>query len=68
MADLEHGVARTKALVFDNAGLDFEQMVSEHPLMGVSNVPQILTFLARHERRHQRQMEALRTRRGFPPA
>jgi len=29
-------------------------------------VPQILTFLARHERRHQAQMERVRIAPGFP--
>lgn len=65
-ADLAAATARTRALIEANADLDFEQLVSEHPLTGRTNVAQILTFLALHERRHQRQMEGVRVDPRFP--
>ena len=65
-ADLANSIQRTRDLLATNADLDFTQLVSEHPLMGRTNVPQILTFLARHERRHQRQMERVRADGRFP--
>jgi uncharacterized damage-inducible protein DinB len=65
-ADLANSIRRTRDLLATNADLDFTQLVSEHPLMGRTNVPQILTFLARHERRHQMQMEKVRESVGFP--
>jgi hypothetical protein len=36
--------------------------------MGAANVPQILGFLARHERRHQAQAERVRADANFPRA
>jgi uncharacterized damage-inducible protein DinB len=65
-ADLAHSIQRTRDLLATNADLDFTQLVSEHPLMGRTNVPQILTFLAQHERRHQLQMERVRADGRFP--
>ena len=64
--DLVSSLERTRTLLVSNADLDFEQMVSEHPLMGVANVSQILGFLARHERRHQTQIERVRSQQTFP--
>ena len=66
--DLAASIARTTALVEANTDLDLESMVTEHPLTGAANVTQVLTFLARHERRHQGQMEAIRSDRRFPRA
>jgi len=65
-ADLERSIAATAQLISSNDDIDFTQLVSEHPLTGRTNVPQILTFLARHERRHQGQMERVRSASGFP--
>lgn len=67
-AALAASIAETTSLLARNADLDFDRMVSEHPLTGPSTVPQVLDFLARHERRHQGQMERVRTDRRFPPA
>lgn len=67
-ADLAASIERTGRLIVSNTDVDFTQLVSEHPLMGRTNVPQILTFLARHERRHQLQMEKVRMHAGFPGA
>jgi DinB superfamily len=65
-ADLANSIQRTRDLLARNADIDFRQLVSEHPLMGRTNVPQILTFLARHERRHHLQMEKVRQEASFP--
>jgi hypothetical protein len=65
-ADLAWSINKTRDLIVANPDIDFTQLVSEHPLMGRTNVPQILTFLARHERRHQAQMERVRSEPGFP--
>lgn len=62
--ELVSSLQRTHTLLASNVDLPFEQMVSEHPLMGAANVPQILAFLARHERRHQSQIERIRP--GIP--
>jgi uncharacterized damage-inducible protein DinB len=67
-ADLAASMAKTRAIIESNADLDFDELVSEHPLMGRTNVTQILTFLARHERRHQGQMERVRADPRFPTA
>lgn len=64
--ELVSSLERTRTLLASNADLAFEQMVSEHPLMGAANVPQIFAFLARHERRHQSQIEKVRSGARFP--
>jgi hypothetical protein len=65
--ELVSSLEQTRVLLVSNVDLPFEQMVSEHPLMGPANVPQILAFLARHERRHHSQIERVRTDGRFPP-
>lgn len=65
-ANLNAARDETRDLIDGNADLDFERMVSEHPLTGATNVPQILTFLTRHERRHQGQMGGVRSDSRFP--
>ncbi len=65
-ADLAASMAKTRLAIESNADLDFYQLVSEHPVTGMTNVAQILTFLARHERRHQGQMEGVRVDPRFP--
>jgi len=65
-SDLAASLHDTRELIAAHPDIDFSQLVSEHPLMGRTNVPQILTFLAQHERRHQRQMEKVRQSDGFP--
>lgn len=64
--DLTASLAQTGQLIASNADLDFTRLTFEHPLMGRNNVAQILTFLARHERRHQAQMEKVRMSAAFP--
>jgi hypothetical protein len=64
--DLSDSLARTRALITANTGMDFTQMVTEHPLTGATNVEQIFGFLSLHERRHHVQMERVRTNPQFP--
>ena len=66
--DLQRSVADTRALLAANRDLDFDRMISEHPLTGASSIPQMLGFLALHERRHQGQMDRVRRQSGFPRA
>jgi hypothetical protein len=65
-SDLVSSAAGLRELLAANADLDFRELVSEHPLTGASHVPRMLTFLAQHERRHQRQIEAVTAERKFP--
>ena len=65
-AALARSLADTRGLVEANKDLDFARMISEHPLTGASDVPQILRFLSLHERRHQGQMERVRSDPRFP--
>ena len=65
-AGLVASLAETRLLLTTNAELDFREMISEHPLTGASNVPQILAFLARHERRHQGQIGRVKADPRFP--
>lgn len=65
-ADLLTSHAYMRELLSVNADLNFREMVSEHPLTGASNVPAILAFLARHERRHQTQIARLKAHPRFP--
>ena len=67
-ADLARSIADTRALIAANMDLDMTRMISEHPLTGASNVPAILRFLSEHERRHQGQMEKVRSDSRFPRA
>lgn len=64
--DLASSLEQTRAMLVANADLDFTQMISEHPLMGAANVPQIIVFLARHERRHHSQIDRVRADARFP--
>jgi uncharacterized damage-inducible protein DinB len=68
IADLRAALEETQQLIDSNADLDFLQMTSEHPLMGANNVPQVLNFLARHERRHHAQMNGVSGDSRFPRA
>lgn len=66
--ELLSSLAATRAIITANGDLDYAALVSEHPLTGPTAVPQILAFLARHERRHQTQIEGVRNDRRFPAA
>jgi hypothetical protein len=66
IAELRGALDDTRRLIDGNADLDFSRMTSEHPLMGANNVPQVLSFLARHERRHHGQMRSVAADPRFP--
>jgi hypothetical protein len=63
---LNAAIDQTRHLIGAHPDLDFDRMISTHPLMGSNNVPQILVLLARHERRHHVQMERVRSDSRFP--
>ena len=65
-ASLKASIEETRAVIDANADLDFETMISVHPLTGANNVPQIFMFLARHERRHHGQIDGVRSDSRFP--
>jgi len=65
-SDLRQSLADTRALLATNRDLQFDRMISEHPLTGATSVPQMLGFLALHERRHQGQIDRVRRQRSFP--
>ncbi len=64
--DLQAAIAMTRAVILDNVDLPLDEMRVEHPLTGITNVSDILLFLARHETRHQGQMETVRRDSRFP--
>lgn len=64
--ELHDALEETRQLIDANADLDFAAMTSEHPLMGANNVPQVLGFLARHERRHHSQIRGVLSDARFP--
>ncbi len=66
--DLAASLEKTRGLIEVNADLDFDALITEHPVMGRMNVAQVLSILARHERRHQGQMETVRVDSRFPTA
>jgi hypothetical protein len=65
---LARGLEQTRTLIAANADLDLSGMISEHPLTGACAIPDILHFMVLHERRHQGQMERVRTDSRFPPS
>jgi hypothetical protein len=65
-AELARSIAETHALLGANPALDFNELISEHPLTGSSSVPQMLRFLGLHERRHQRQISRMMGEARFP--
>lgn len=65
-AALADSIGQTHTLIVAHAELDYRELVSEHPLTGASNVPQIFRFLALHERRHHSQVERVQADPRFP--
>jgi len=55
-ADLADSLRETEALFQDNPGLDYGEMVVQHPLLGRYDVPGLLRFMSAHEQRHQSQI------------
>ena len=56
LQDLRASYQALESLFTDNPDLDYAAMHHQHPLFGVNNVPQILSFMTGHERRHQAQI------------
>lgn len=65
-AALTRSIGETRALLAAHARLDYRELVSDHPMTGPSTVPQILRFLALHERRHQGQISRVMGDPRFP--
>lgn len=64
--DLMASLRETEALLESNAGLDYGEMMIQHPLLGNNNVPGLVRFLTLHEQRHQSQIESILGSPGFP--
>jgi len=64
--DLRQAQAQMDALFAANADQDFTRMRVIHPLMGDNNIPELLHFIATHERRHQNQIRDILKLAAFP--
>ena len=65
-AELATGLQDTEQMLGGNADLVFDELVTEHPLMGRNTPRGVLRFLTYHEQRHQGQIGALIGDRQFP--
>lgn len=54
------------ALLSAHPQIDYTKLVHRHPLMGANTVPEMLRFIANHERRHQLQIRDVLHDSGFP--
>ncbi len=66
--ELASSLAETEALLSENADLDFTRMIFVQPLLGEMNVPDLVEWMALHERRHQFQLCEVLTSENFPAA
>jgi uncharacterized damage-inducible protein DinB len=58
-AALRQSLDESVKLIESNRGLDFHKMVFDHPMLGKSDLPQLVRLNALHEQRHQSQIEAI---------
>lgn len=63
-AELEAFPAQLSALFADHPQLDSRRLRHYHPLLGHNTVPQLLSFIANHENRHQEQIDDILRRTG----
>src|SRR5206468_11187490 len=63
--ELRSSLNETEALFEANPNLDYHNMISQHPLLGTNNVPQLLRLLTFHEQRHQSQIADILTDPSF---
>ena len=64
--ELANSFKETESLFNDNPDLNYCEMRVQHPLMGTNNVPELLRFMALHERRHQSQIKNTLASPRFP--
>ena len=64
--DLHGLIDRLDAMEQD--GSDLYRLRYYNPVVGLTNLPSAIKFLANHEKRHQRQLRDLLSARGFPQA
>ena len=64
--DLNASMKETEALLESHSDLDYGEMMIQHPLLGINNVPGLLRSLALHEQRHQSQIHGILTDPRFP--
>jgi len=66
--DLISSLKETESLLEFHSGLDYGEMVIQHPLLGNNNIPGLLRFMALHEQRHQSQINDILISPRFPRA
>jgi uncharacterized damage-inducible protein DinB len=59
--ELQEASEQTAQLLGQFAARDASRMTVSHPLLGIRSVPELIRFMARHERRHQGQIAELRS-------
>ncbi len=59
--DLITSLQETETLFQKHAGLNYAEMVVQHPLLGRYDVPGLLRFMSAHEVRHQSQIVGIQT-------
>lgn len=64
--DLRGAQRKLEALFAASPHLDFTRMRVLHPLLGDNNIPELLRFIATHERRHQKQIRDILRLAAFP--
>jgi hypothetical protein len=66
--ELGASLTETIALFGSHPNLDYTQMMYQHPLLGVQNIPQLLDFMGLHEELHQQQISNALANPRFPRA
>jgi hypothetical protein len=56
IAEMEAALVATTAILRENPDLNYDAMKTQHPMLGINSVPQLLRLTALHEGRHQQQM------------
>ena len=52
----------------DNPDVEWERLRYYNPLCGFTNLPGVMSFIASHEKRHQKQIREILGDGGFPAA
>lgn len=64
--DLQEAIETLEALLAANRDVRLESLYYYNPLIGFTDLPGILSFLASHESRHQGQLREILAAPGFP--
>jgi uncharacterized damage-inducible protein DinB len=58
-SDLNKSMTRIEKLLTENSDLPYDRLIHNHPILGKNTIPQLLKLMARHEQRHQSQIEGI---------